>query len=364
MENAPIRVVLAESSPLARKIVEDLLAGFPEIEIVGIARQGNDALRLISEKKPHVLCTSAKLPGLDGLDLTREVMANFPLPILVMGAQVLPGEAKASDAEAVFALLEAGAVDVWMKPRTIPRPEDLQTAELVAKIKRLSRVPVISRPLKRSTAASPAFPPSAPKTATLHTPREVVSKSGGHTLLCIGASTGGPQALLSVLSGLPRDFPAPVLCVQHISKGFLSELVDWLNRQCALTISIAREGEAALPGHAYFPAEDHHLEIDTRGRLHLSTAPPRSGHRPSVTTTFESAALSYGAHTVAVLLTGMGSDGATGLKSIHDAGGATIAQSESSCVVFGMPKAAIALGAASWVMAPGEMPRKIISLVS
>lgn len=360
METSPIRVVLAEASPLALKLLEGMLAGFPEIEIVGIARQGEEALRLVTEQKPHVLCSAAKLAGMDGLELTRQVMASYPVPILVMGARLLPGETKASDAEAVFALLEAGAVDVWFKPRTIPSPEDEHTADLVAKIKRLSRIPVISRPLKRNVVALP------PGTAqvVVPVPREPRPKaSGKHTLLCIGASTGGPQALLSVLSGLPRDFPVPVLCVQHISKGFLSELVDWLNRQCAITISIAIEGEAALPGHAYFPIEDTHLEIDTRGRLHLTSAAPRSGHRPSVNVTFEAAAQNQGSAAIAVLLTGMGSDGATGLKAIHDAGGATIAQSESSCVVFGMPKAAIALGAAQYIMAPAEMPRKIIALV-
>ncbi|RYG71427.1 response regulator [bacterium] len=367
MENVPVRVVLAESSPLSQKLLERMLEGHSDIQIVGTTRSGREALRLTEELRPHVLCIGTKLTELPSLELTQEVMAKSPVPILVMGERAMPGLEKAPDAEAAFTLLEAGAVDVWIRPRAIALASDPETAELISKIKRLSRVPVISRPLKkRSAPVGELVPPLPLKTATAAVPfphLEPGERLGGR-LVVIGASTGGPQVLVNVLSGLPRNFSAPILCVQHISKGFLDELVVWLDRQCSLSVSIAVEGEIAKPGHVYFPHEDQHLEIDARGRLHLSSLPPRDGHRPSVTVTFESAAKSYGSGAVAVLMTGMGSDGAVGLRAVREAGGSTIAQSEASCVVFGMPKVAIEMGAAQFVLAPPDIVRKISTLIS
>jgi two-component system chemotaxis response regulator CheB len=386
MENVPVRVVLAESSPLSQKILERMLEGHADIQLVGTTRSGREALRLVEELRPNVLCIGTKLTELSGLELTREVMAKQPVPILVMGERAMPGQAKAPDADVAITLLQAGAVDVWIKPRAIALAADPETNELIGKIKRLSRVPVITRSLKGrsvldepSTVTPSATSPSLSSPSlssivssftTLRAPAAVpfpnldASLKAGVRIVLIGASTGGPQALLSVLSELPRDFAVPVLCVQHISKGFLDDLVLWLDRQCALTVSIAVEGETALPGHVYFPREDQHLEINSRGKLHLSNFPPRDGHRPSVTATFESGASAYGTGVVAVLMTGMGSDGAQGLRAVRAAGGATIAQNEASCVVFGMPKVAIELGAAQYVLPPPEIVRKLNALVS
>jgi two-component system chemotaxis response regulator CheB len=371
MEIAPVRVVLAESSPLSHKILERMLEGNSSITVVGTARSGREALALVEKLRPDVLCIATRLTELPSLDLTREVMARLPLPILIMGERALPGSDKAPDAEATFALLEAGAVDVWIKPRVVALSGDLETGELITKIKRLSRVPVISRPLKnrdaaKIDAAKIEVPHSSPinKPAAVPFPHLELGSKPGVRVVLIGASTGGPQALVSVLSGFPRDFPVPVLCVQHISKGFLEELVVWLDRQCSLSVQIAKEGEVAAPGHVYFPHENQHLEIDARGRLHLLDLPPRDGHRPSVTVTFESGARAFGSGAVAALLTGMGGDGAMGLRAVRLAGGTTLAQSEASCVVFGMPKVAIELGAAQHVLAPADISRKIVSLVS
>jgi two-component system chemotaxis response regulator CheB len=381
MEIAPVRVVLAESSPLSHKILERMLEGNTSISVVATTRSGREALSLVEELRPDVLCIATRLTDLPSLELTREVMARLPLPILVMGERALPGSAKAPDAETAFALLEAGAVDVWIKPRAVAISGDLETGDLITKIKRLSRVPVISRPLKNRDATKidagkidaakidaakieVPLPPATGKSVAVPFPHLETGAKSGVRVVLIGASTGGPQALVSVLSGFPRDFPVPVLCVQHISKGFLNELVVWLDRQCNLAVQIAKEGEMAAPGHVYFPHENEHLEIDGRGRLHLSGLPPRDGHRPSVTVTFESGARAFGSGVVAALLTGMGGDGAMGLRAVRLAGGTTLAQSEASCVVFGMPKVAIELGAAQHVLAPAEISRKIVSLVT
>jgi two-component system chemotaxis response regulator CheB len=159
---------------------------------------------------------------------------------------------------------------------------------------------------------------------------------------------------------LPSNYPVPILCVQHISKGFLGGLVDWLNSQCRLTVQIAVAGTVAQPGHVYFPPEDTHLSIDARGRLSTSTLPSVDGHRPSATALFDAVAKAYGGHAMGVLLTGMGGDGATGLQSIFKAGGVTIAQNETSCVVFGMPRMAIELGAAQYMLTPEEIAQALL----
>ena len=192
-------------------------------------------------------------------------------------------------------------------------------------------------------------------------PREVAPREAKilrPELIAIGASTGGPPVLLELLRVLRPDSP-PVLCVQHIAHGFLGEMVNWLGGQCRAQLVVAAGGEVVQRGAVYFPAQDRHLEISASGRLSLSAAAPIAGHRPAVDVTFESVARSYGARALALLLTGMGADGARGLGTIRRAGGATWAQSPDSCVVAGMPGVAIEAGAAMAVLAPGEMARRL-----
>ncbi|MEQ9364846.1 MAG: CheB methylesterase domain-containing protein [Leptospirales bacterium] len=180
---------------------------------------------------------------------------------------------------------------------------------------------------------------------------EAGSAAGKVRMTAIGASTGGPQAYSALLSKLPADFPTPILCVQHISLGFLGGLVEWLNSQCSLKVQIAVPGTKAAPGHVYFPEEDTHLEISSDGTLRSEKTDHFHGFRPSVTNLFQSVAKSFGSRAIGVLMTGMGDDGAEGLKSLKDAGGLTIAQDESTSTVFGMPRAAIQMDAAGHVLA-------------
>ena len=169
-------------------------------------------------------------------------------------------------------------------------------------------------------------------------------------IVVIGASTGGPQALKELFTKLPHNFPVPIICVQHIYLGFLRGLMSWLANNCRLSIQIAQVGDQPKPGKIYFPPEQQHLELDAEGRFIYSNAPPFMGHRPSVTVTFKSVAQFYGKTTVGVLLTGMGRDGAEGMHDIASVGGLTITQDEATCVVFGMPKEAINLGAVKKVL--------------
>jgi two-component system, chemotaxis family, protein-glutamate methylesterase/glutaminase len=333
--SSPVSVLLVDDSLIALTIMARMLSTSPDIQVVGKARSGREALELIPRLQPAVICTDLHMPDMDGLELTQEIMDRFPRPILVVSAAV-----QSEDAHNVFRLLEAGAVDVLPKPRGgLAADEPGVAQELIRKIKIISGVVALTRRQKNAPSsaqlqAGPSSPPLPPR------PR----------IVAVGASTGGPQALRTILAQLPADFPAAILCVQHISEGFLAGLVDWLATQCALSVKIAQSGEQPRPGTIYFPQEGTHLEIDKSGRLVCSHKAPVDGHRPSVTATFKSVAEYCGDAAIGVLLTGMGSDGAQGMHEIFEAGGITIAQNEETSVVFGMPKQAIALGAVKYVL--------------
>ncbi|HIK26799.1 MAG: chemotaxis-specific protein-glutamate methyltransferase CheB [Oscillatoriaceae bacterium SKW80] len=392
--SSPIRVLLVEDSPVALIILKRMLSSSPEIVVVGEARTGKEALALIPQLQPQVICTDLHMPQMDGLEFTQEVMAKFPRPILVISSSV-----QAENTQNVFRLLQAGAVDVFPKPRgAIFANYESIRQELINKIKILSGVTVFTLRRKK-TPPLPNQTLSAPK-ATLEKsssqwrksrlvpdkeknilltinnektnllqfhPKELARDSIFSStclekkVLAIGASTGGPQALHTILSQLPSDFPVPILCVQHISEGFLQGLVDWLASESPLQVKIAGAGELPKPGTVYFPPEGVHLELDFQGRFKYSSAPPIAGHRPSVTVMFNSVARYYGKAAIGVLLTGMGRDGAEGLQAIAAAGGLTIAQDEKTCIVFGMPKEAIALGAVHHVLPIHEIASVLIA---
>ncbi|MBW4491920.1 MAG: chemotaxis-specific protein-glutamate methyltransferase CheB [Oscillatoria princeps RMCB-10] len=397
MHRPPIRVLLVEDSPVATTILKRMLASCPDIVVVGTARTGTEGLALIPALQPQVICTDLHMPQMDGLEFTQEVMANCPRPILVISSSV-----QEENTQNVFRLLQAGAVDVFPKPRgAIGSNYESVRLELINKIKILSGVAVFTlrrKPPKtdapsarrsasqaveldrkgksptaplslRPTLSAPRSlpPPPTPKPATssfccpLGNKNFACSDSTLKKVVAIGASTGGPQALHAILTQLPENFPLPVICVQHISEGFLQGLVDWLASECQLPVKIAPAYEWPQPGTVYFPPEGRHLELDARGRFIYSAAPPVSGHRPSVSVTFNSVASFYGKGAAGVLLTGMGRDGADGLLAIAKAGGLTVAQDEASCVVFGMPKEAIALGAARHIVPVSEIASLLLN---
>lgn len=335
MMSSPVSVLLVDDSLIALTILARMLSTSPDIQVVGKARSGREALALIPRLQPAVICTDLHMPDMDGLELTQEIMDRFPRPILVVSAAV-----QSEDSHNVFKLLEAGAVDVLPKSRGgLAADEPGVAQELIRKIKIISGVVALTR--RQKTVPSSAHLQTGPSSPPLPPRPHIVA---------VGASTGGPQALRTILAQLPADFPAAILCVQHISEGFLAGLVDWLATQCTLSVKIAQSGEQPLSGTIYFPQEGTHLEVDKTGRLVCSHKAPVDGHRPSVTATFKSVAEYCGDAAIGVLLTGMGSDGAQGMQEIFEAGGITIAQNEETSVVFGMPKQAIALGVVKYVL--------------
>ncbi|MFH1869557.1 MAG: chemotaxis-specific protein-glutamate methyltransferase CheB [Pseudomonadota bacterium] len=341
-----IRVLLVDDSPIALHILQRLLARSAGIQVVGTAANGGEAFDLLPALNPDVICTDLHMPVMDGLEFTRAVMNKYPRPILVLSISVEPGSSN------VFRLLEAGAVDFYPKPRGIIEADHEKLArELASKIRVLAGVHVFRR---AGVATDDAQLPASPSLLARAAVR----------IVAIGASTGGPQALREILSCLPHGFPVPVLCVQHIGEGFLSEMVAWLGEVSPLPVRVAVQGEVPQAGVAYFAPGDTHLELDDGGRFDLTATPPCSGHRPSVTVTLRAVARRYGTGAVGVVLTGMGRDGAEGLAEIAAAGGITIAQDEASSVVYGMPREAAALGAAQQVLPLGQIGPALVALAN
>lgn len=351
----PIRVLLVEDSPIAMMVLKRILGSSPDIEVVGTATTGQEGLSLIPKIQPDVICTDYFMPHMNGLEFTSQVMMDYPLPILVVSASV-----QEDDPLRIFQLLEAGAVDILPKPRTGLGPDNvLLTQALINKVKVLSGVKVFKKKRLQSEQTK-----LQRNNQQIKQPVLPVNLSGSAKVIAVGASTGGPLALQQLFMGLPKEFPLPIICVQHISQGFLQGLIDWLKATCNVSIEIAQAGQRPESGKIYFPPERQHLTIDTLGRFAHSDRLPDEIHCPSVNTLFLSIAKFYGRKTIGILLSGMGRDGADGMKAIADAGGLTIAQDEESSVVFGMPKAAIDLSAAQQVLPMDAIAPTVVTLVN
>lgn len=344
LNSSPIKVLLVDDSQLTLKILQRILSTSSEIRVAGTAKNGKEALELIPKVNPDVICTDLHMPVMDGLALTKQVMEKYPKPILALSVSVREGS------ENVFNLLEAGAVDIMQKPRGgVEADYERIGQELISKIKILSGVRVFRKYPKGAAAPPKALPPLQGKPVNL---------------VVFGASTGGPQALQKILAVIPSNFPVPIICIQHIGDEFAKGFLDWLAPKCRAKVRMADSGEIPSPGSIYFPQPGNHLKIDPKGRLAYSNEQSPNGHRPSIDVMFSSAADYFGPAAMGILLTGMGKDGAAGLLAIARAGGITIAQDESSSIIFGMPKEAIRLGAAQYVLSPDEISRLLIEKFS
>jgi two-component system, chemotaxis family, protein-glutamate methylesterase/glutaminase len=342
--SANIRVLVVEDSTTVRKYLIDVLRAAPDIEVVGEAQDGSRAIELCERLRPDVITLDMMLPVMSGLAATEYIMAHFPTPILVVSSSTNRGELFKT-----YEALAAGAVDVLDKPQAA-QSIDEWAERLVSSVRLISRIKVITHPRAKLRLASAATPRHAPEPSGEGV-SSIDAAIGDFDVVAIGASTGGPAALVEILRALPSDFPLPILLVLHINATFAASFADWLDGQSELRVGYAKGGEplASVRGRVTMAPPDYHLTVE-RGMLRLTTGPERNFSRPSVDVLFESLAREHGKRTMACLLTGMGRDGAAGLLRVRRAGGLTVAQDEQTSVVYGMPGEAVRLEAAQKVL--------------
>jgi two-component system, chemotaxis family, protein-glutamate methylesterase/glutaminase len=330
-----VRVLVVDDSALMRKLIPQMLEADPAIEVVGTAMDGTFCLKKIEELRPNVVTLDLQMPGMNGIDTLKEIMRRNPLSVIVVSSHSTEG------ASVTFKALGLGAFDFVTKPRDSAHMGET-AAELIAKIKASADCKVV-RP--GALLGVPARPEKILIGKSTPRPTKVVA---------IGISTGGPQALEFLLAQLPPDFPGTIVVVQHMPEGFTDMFARRLDELSALRVKEAQSGDALQAGRVLVCPGSRHIKVKhlTMGDVVVLNDEGRvNGHRPSADVLFDSVAEEFGAQGVAVLMTGMGDDGAEGLGAVKRAGGLTIAQSEESCVVFGMPKAAIERGYATRVVA-------------
>jgi two-component system, chemotaxis family, protein-glutamate methylesterase/glutaminase len=326
-EQTAVTVVLVDDSGIERRFIRTAIAADPGIEVVGEARTGRDAIALVERLRPSAVVLDLELPGMAAIEIIERIMAIRPTPILVCSTE--------GDADRAAAALAAGAIDVVARPTARSADRTSYAEALRRGVRVASRVKVITHPrgrLKSRTTTSPARALAAPAEGTID-------------LIAIGASTGGPQALAHLLGALPADFGPAVVVVQHMADGFIEGLANWLDELCALPVGVAKPGARLLPGTVMIAPSARNLIVNDHLRVSIEQPPASQFHVPGVDVTFESVARTVGPRAVGVLLTGMGRDGAVGLKAMRDAGAITIGQDEDSSAVWGMPAAAAACGA-------------------
>ena len=330
-----MRVLIVDDSALVRGILKEQFKGDPEISIVGEAVNGEKAIAEVRRLSPDVVIMDVNMPVLDGIEATRRIMQEHPVPILIFSSE--------PDAELGFRACQAGAVDVMRKPDIGKLNDELFFTRFRDLLLSMRRTGI--------TASTPGV--EIPRTG----------HPGAVRLVVMGASTGGPVAVRSVLSALPREIGVPLALVQHLETGFEGSYVEWLGEGTVLTVKLVTDATMMRPGEVYVAPTERHLLVQGP-YLVLDDGPPVLSQRPSVNRLFTSAAESHGQAVLGVLLTGMGTDGAEGCREIVRRGGTTIAEDESTAAIFGMPRAAIELGAATRVAPLREIPDAILAAVA
>lgn len=342
-----IKVLVVEDSPVVQELLVHILNSDPELEVIGTAANGKEALEFLTGKKPDVITMDIHMPVMDGFEATSSIMANNPVPIVIVSASWEPAEV-----EKTFQAIEAGALTCIEKPLGLGHPDyEKASKNLIETVKVMAGVKLVRRWPK------PKHTQTAPQKALVKLPEAV-------KVVAIGASTGGPPALQELFSGLPDGFDIPILVVQHISPGFLPGLVDWLSQSTKLTVRIASDNESLFPGTVYFAPDGKQMGVGLNDRLILSDEKTENSLCPSVAYLFSSVSKNYGPNAIGVLMTGMGKDGAEGLKLMRDRGAITFAQDKETSVVHGMPGEAIKLGAAIYVLPPNGIAEMIKDMVN
>lgn len=338
----PVRVLVVDDSALMRKLIPQILAQDDSIEVVGTAMDGNFALRKIPELRPHVITLDLEMPGLGGMEVIQQITRGHKLPVIVVSSHTTQGAA------ITFKALAMGAFDFVAKPADISINLPSIAQELIAKIK---------------AAAQSKVRPPAGDFRHVDKPAGLTRRQASR-VFAIGVSTGGPHALQYVLSQLPADFPGAIVIVQHMPEGFTEMFARRLDECCAISVKEAQSGDLLLAGRALVCPANRHLRVKRLPLgdvVVLSDDPRENGHRPSVDVLFRSLAEEFGARGVAVLMTCMGEDGAAGMGLVKQAGGLTVAQNEESCVVYGMPRAAVERGFAQRIVSLEAMANTLLA---
>jgi two-component system chemotaxis response regulator CheB len=340
----PIRVLIVDDSPIVRTILADMLSGAPGITLVGQAQDGQEAIELAEQLRPDVITMDIRMPRLDGLEATKRIMRDNPTPIVVVASSVY-----SADLNIAFNAVASGALTVVEKPKGLdPAAYESVRSQLLATVRLVAKVPVVAlwtdrSPMGRAGAGQRgAWPRAGP-----------IDRRGG--------SAGGPGVLRQVLSALPADFSIPIAVVQHITPGFGQGFARWLDSATPLHVSVAQDGEALRPGRVLLAPDDAHLLVTPGGIVRHAEATPVNGQCPSATRLFDSALRVYRAGLVAVVLSGMGEDGAAAVPAIREAGGRVLVQEASTCTVASMPLAARAQGA-DQVLAPEAIAAELLRL--
>ncbi|MCT4621940.1 MAG: chemotaxis-specific protein-glutamate methyltransferase CheB [Marinisporobacter sp.] len=335
-----IKVLIVDDSPTVQELIKYILNEDKEINVIGVANNGEEAIRFVEKNKPDIITMDISMPIMDGFEATRRIMETNPVPIIVIS-----GLFNADEMDRTFQAVESGAVSVIEKPVGIYHADfDEISKNIIEKVKLMSEVKVIKR--KRNYKN---------RKLNLTRTRKLGEGLSKIKIVVIGVSTGGPSVLQTIFSKLPSNIKIPILVVQHIAPGFLNGLVEWLSKSTAYPIHIASQGETALPGHIYFAPDGFHMEIRRNGKIFLNKNDKKNGVRPSVSYLFKSVAKDYGKNAMAILLTGMGKDGAEELKLLKDEGAMTVVQDQGSSVVYGMPGEAVKLNAATYILSPEKI---------
>jgi two-component system chemotaxis response regulator CheB len=344
MTRETTRVLIVDDSQLIRDVLAAMLDETPGFQVVGQARDGEEAVRLTARLRPDVITMDIRMPRKNGLEATREIMASTPTPIVVLATSIYD-----ADMNIAFNAVAAGALNVVEKPRGLSEKDFEQVRDqLVLTLRLMADVQVVTILPKKDQGTAALQPPPA----KFQTPE----------IIAIAASTGGPGILNQIFKALPGDFSIPIVLVQHITRGFAHGFAHWLNTNTALKVTVAQEGDPLAPGQVLVAPEGAHMIVTPGGRVKLDASPPINGIQPSATRLFDSVARTYKAAAVGVILSGMGDDGADGLEKLWDAGGHIIAQDQASCVVFGMPKVAIERGIVNEVLAPEAIAAALVQL--
>lgn len=362
--NGKVKVLVIDDSAIARKILSTELNKDAGIEVVGVAADPFIARDKILRLKPDVLTLDVEMPRMDGLTFLKKLMTYYPMPVIMVSSLTQTG------CETTFKALELGAIDFVAKPQASYSSslEDVM-AELASKIKGAAKVKVHNRPSEESGHKTQDSRLQA-QNSRLQTQDSRLQNSAmiktTHKIVAIGASTGGTEALKDVLVKMPPDSP-PIIIVQHMPEVFTKAFAERLDSLCSVEVREAKNGDSAIPGVALIAPGNYHLTLTRDGARYIvetNQQPQINHHRPSVEMLFNSVAQYAGSNAIGVIMTGMGADGATGLLKMKDAGAKTIAQDEESCVVFGMPKEAIKLGAVDKVVPLDRIPETILSFLN